>query len=244
MSRKDNGLFATSYTRLVDVESPVVDGLLDRLRDEDVAAYVAPAPGRRGPYGDTVLPLSPSDTVYVDADRHDQAKAVVDRYLVEVREELLWASIVSSYDAPTTDPTPRWPASEDVPTKDADDAVGAGDADPMTQPSRVVRPAEATIGFEELRDVVAHGPGEDVDEHYQPPTPPPVSLPDPLTRFAWAGVLGGPLFLLVATMFGVDISGWLGLFAIGAFVGGFVTLVARMPDRAPDDLGGDDGAVV
>ncbi|MEY2475130.1 MAG: hypothetical protein QOG87_445, partial [Actinomycetota bacterium] len=38
--------------------------------------------------------------------------------------------------------------------------------------------------------------------------------------------------------------GWAGLLALAAFVGGFVTLVARMEDRPPNDLGGDDGAVV
>ena len=48
----------------------------------------------------------------------------------------------------------------------------------------------------------------------------------------------------MATVFAVDISGWPGLLGLGAFVGGFVTLVARMQDRPPDDLGGDDGAVV
>ena len=61
MTRRDNGLPATSYVRLRDVETHIVEGLLDRLRDEDVAAYVQPAPGKRGPYGDTVLPGSPTD---------------------------------------------------------------------------------------------------------------------------------------------------------------------------------------
>jgi len=235
MSRRDNGLHATSYTRLVDVESPVVDGLLERLRDEDVAAYVAPAPGRRGPYGDTVLPVTPNDSVYVDADRHEWARVVVDRYLTEVRDELQWAGIVAGFDDPGTDVVPRWPASEDVPPDE--------DTDPASRSARVLRPAETTIGFEELRDVVDGG-RRDETEHFQPPTPPPVSLPDPITRFAWAGLLGGPLFLVLATMFSLDISGWPALLGLGAFVGGFVTLVARMPDRHPDDLDGDDGAVV
>ena len=236
MSRRDNGLHATSYTRLVDVESPVVDGLLERLRDEDVAAYVAPAPGKRGPYGDTELPPSPSDSVYVDAGRHEHARAVVDRYLIEVREELAWAGIVAGFDDPGAEGVPRWPASEDVPPDDG--------TDPASRSARVLRPAETTIGFEELRDVVEGGRRDETDEHFQPPTPPPVSLPDPITRFAWAGLLGGPLFLVLATMFALDVSGWPGLIGLGAFVGGFVTLVARMPDRPPDDLGGDDGAVV
>lgn len=231
MARRDNGLHATSYTRLVDVESPVVDGLLDRLRDEDVAAYVAPAPGQRGPYGDTVLPIAPSDSVFVDAARSEHARAVVDRYLAEVREELAWADIVSGFDDPGTDEVPRWPASEDV-SPDAD------------RPGRVLRPAETSIGFEELREVAEREARDDPDDHFRPPPPPPLPQPDRITRAAWAALLGGPLFLILATVFDLDISGWPALLGLGGFVGGFVTLVARMQDRPPTDLGGDDGAVV
>ena len=237
MSRRDNGLHATSYARVLDVDSPVVDGLLERLRDEDVAAYVAPATGQRGPYGDTVFPVTPRDSVYVDAGRRDHARAVIDRYLEEIREEMAWATLVAGFDDPAPDEVPRWPASEDVPAEvDTDpDAAARG---------RVLRPAETTIGFEELRDVVDAAPRDDPEEHFQPPTPPPIQLPDTISRAAWAALLGGPLFLILATIFDLDISGWVGLLALGAFVGGFVTLVARMEDRPPNDLGGDDGAVV
>jgi hypothetical protein len=85
---------------------------------------------------------------------------------------------------------------------------------------------------------------EEPEDHFQPPTPPPIPLPDTISRVAWAALLGGPLFLIIATIFDLDVSGWAGLLALGAFVGGFVTLVARMEDRPPNDLGGDDGAVV
>jgi len=236
MPRRDNGLHATSYTRLVDVESPVVDGLLERLRDEDVAAYVAPAPGRRGPYGDTVLPGAPSDSVFVDAARRDHARQVVDGYLAEVREELAWADIVAGYDAAADEAAVRWPAAEDVDDDVVEDDLRGG--------GRVLRPAEAHVGFDELRDVVDGPPFPDPDDHFQPPPPPPGPDGDTVSRLAWAGVLGGPLFLVVATILDLDISGWPGLLGLGAFVAGFVTLVARMPDRRSDDLGGDDGAVV
>jgi hypothetical protein len=236
MSRRDNGLHATSYARVLDVDSPVVDGLLERLRDEDVAAYVAPAVGQRGPYGDTVLPVTPRDSVYVDAGRRDHARAVIDRYLEEIREEMAWATLVAGFDDPAPDEVPRWPASEDV--------TAEVDTDPDSARGRVLRPAETTIGFEELRDVVGAVAREDPEDHFQPPTPAPIPLPDTISRVAWAALLGGPLFLILATIFDLDVSGWAGLLALGAFVGGFVTLVARMEDRPPNDLGGDDGAVV
>ncbi|MDQ1671268.1 MAG: hypothetical protein QOE40_3329 [Actinomycetota bacterium] len=246
MSRRDNGLPATSYIRLRDVETHVVEGLLERLRDEQVAAYVAPAAGRRGPYGDTVLPGVPSDSVYVDTDRREHAQSVIDRYLTEVQDELAWASIIAGFDSPSADTVPRWPASEDL--DPAPDRRSPGpqpdlwpDESGAVGGARVVRPAE--------RDALSSAaPGAGApppeDDHFEPPPPPPIPLPDVVGRFAWAAVLGGPLFLVVATLLDLEVSGWAGFLALTAFVGGFVTLVARMKDRPPEDLGGDDGAVV
>lgn len=242
-ARRDNGLPATSYVRLRDVETHLVEGLLDRLRDEGVAAYVAPAPGKRGPYGDTVLPGTPSDSVYVDTGRVEHARAVCERYLRETNDELAWAGIVAGFDAPSTDAVPRWPASEDIDETESVPETGG------RSPTRIVRPAEPPpIGFGELRDAIgpdaatSYPPSS--DDHFEPPPPPPLPMPDTIGRFAWAAVLGGPLFLFIVTVLGLDASGWPGLFAVGAFVGGFVTLVARMKDRPETDLGDDDGAVV
>jgi hypothetical protein len=247
MTRRDNGLSAMSYARLRDVETHVVEGLLDRLRDEGVAAYVAPAPGKRGPYGDTVLPGTPSDSVYVDAERVADARTVSEGYLAEVAaDEQVWASLVAAFDAPTADQVPRWPASEDLDEPEPEAGTEAGGR----RSARVVRPADLPpAGFGELRDALtpeaaaAYGAGRD-EEHFEPPPPPPLPVPDTLGRFAWAAVIAGPLFLVIAALFGLDVSGWPGLLAVAAFVGGFVTLVARMKDRPETDLGDDDGAVV
>jgi hypothetical protein len=263
MNRRDNGLHASSYVRLRDVETHVVEGLLDRLRDEDVAAYVAPASGRRGPYGDTVLPDSPSDSVFVDADRRDQARTIIEAYLAEVADELAWAALVAGFHTPSADEVPRWPASEDVDEPaDATGPTGPTELSGPAGPSEVSGPAEAS----DPSDATESATGRDReptgfvtmpwppaapttavpadDDHFEPPPPPPIPVPDTLGRFAWAAVLGGPLFLIVATLVGLEASGWSGLLALGAFMGGFVTLVARMKDRPPTDLGDDDGAVV
>jgi hypothetical protein len=234
MNRRDNGLQAASYVRLRDVETHVVDGLLDRLRDEEVAAYVAPASGRRGPYGDTVLPDAPSDSVYVDVDRSEHARTVVERYLAEIDDELAWAGIIASFDAPSLDTVPSWPASENV-----DEPPAEAEAETEGRPGREDTWSTKAVPWPPPAPTVTHD-----DEHFEPPPPPPIPVPDTIGRFAWAAVLGGPLFLLIATIAGLDASGWPGLFALIAFMGGFVTLVARMKDRPPNDLGGDDGAVV
>lgn len=240
-ARRDNGLTATSYARLDDVETHLVDELLDRLREAGVAAYSAPSPGRRGPYGDTVPPLGPSDSVYVDAAHRGLARTVTDDYLREVRDDLAWSDIVAGFDLDTGDTVPRWPVSEDVdpePDDEPDDADAAGPGTTTLGP---------TIGFEALREGTPVSPvvrADDPDDHFQPPPPPPLPDIDRLARAAWAGALGGPLVLVLAALFGVRLEGWVGFLALAAFMAGFVTLVARMKDRPNDSDDPDDGAVV
>jgi hypothetical protein len=57
-------------------------------------------------------------------------------------------------------------------------------------------------------------------------------------------LLGGPALLLLATILGWQLTEAIVFVAVGAFVAGFATLVVRMKDRPPTDLGGDDGAVL
>ena len=61
---------------------------------------------------------------------------------------------------------------------------------------------------------------------------------------AWAGLVGGPVLILLAAVLGLSIDGWILVAALGAFLGGFATLVLRMGDRRSDDDGWDDGAVL
>ncbi|MEV8388530.1 MULTISPECIES: hypothetical protein [unclassified Streptomyces] len=89
---------------------------------------------------------------------------------------------------------------------------------------------------------------DDLDEsdegHFVPPEPPPLPESDTTARFAWLGVIGGPVLMLIAVLLRWDMTWWLTTLCIGGFLGGFVTLVARMK---PDDDESDDpgrGAVV
>jgi hypothetical protein len=82
----------------------------------------------------------------------------------------------------------------------------------------------------------------DGEDHFVPDPPAPLPRLEPYKQLAWAGVIGGPLALLIAALTGISFPDWLSWFAIVGFIGGFVTLVATMSDD--DDWDPDDGAVV
>lgn len=139
-------------------------------------------------------------------------------------------------DAPRR-PVP-WPESEDLPapgepTRPPESASAQGATAEDVTPSWVQRSRE---DIEAEVDALVDADG------FVPPDPTPLPHGDLTTRLSWVGVIGGPLFLVFAALFWNDLPQWLLLTAVVAFVGGFATLVARMPsDRDEDD---DDGAVV
>ncbi|MEU5895637.1 hypothetical protein [Streptomyces venezuelae] len=100
------------------------------------------------------------------------------------------------------------------------------------------------------RDYTTPEPSEndfDADDegHFVPPEPPPLPEADVTAKFAWLAVLGGPLLILLAVLFGWQMTWWLTTLGIGGFLGGFATLVMRM--NSGDDEEDDDpgrGAVV
>lgn len=96
---------------------------------------------------------------------------------------------------------------------------------------------------------VAEPKDDDLDEtdegHFVPPEPPPLPEADVTAKFAWLAVVGGPVLMLLAVLLRWEMTWWLTTLSVGGFLGGFVTLVARM--ASGDDDEDDDpgrGAVV
>jgi hypothetical protein len=157
-----------------------------------------------------------------------------------------FAAIIAGWaDAPTTG---SWPADEDLTVgrhrrvddpsgDDSDDDPSPGRDDPadisLTPAGGPLIPSLELPGAERL---------EEEPEGFVPPDPPPIPRGDLVSRLAWAGLVLGPAFLLFTAFVWTQAPQYLVLGAIGAFVGGFVTLVSRMPTHRDDD--GDDGAVV
>lgn len=172
-------------------------------------------------------------------ERADQPKLDVDA---------AFAAIVADFAAPAPPGGGPWPAAEDVrpdepPVADVslDDGPDA-DLEPRRGPRHRMPDGSEIPGAYDI-DPDAE-PEEPVDPHdrFVPPEPPPITSTDLPSRLAWIGVLGGPLFLLIAALVWRTLPTLVVIGALAAFIGGFVTLVARLPRDRGD--GSDDGAVV
>ena len=79
-------------------------------------------------------------------------------------------------------------------------------------------------------------------DRFVPPPPPPLPAPTIDRLFAWLGVFGSPVVLLVCLVFGIALPHLVAYLLVAAFVGGFLYLVIQMP-RGPRDPD-DDGAQI
>lgn len=85
---RQNGLRASSFVPVVDVDPRVADQLLDLLRLADVAAYSEPAPGSTGLYRDQHVSHRRLDRLWVDRAETLRARGVLDRALPHLQAEL------------------------------------------------------------------------------------------------------------------------------------------------------------
>jgi hypothetical protein len=160
--------------------------------------------------------------------------------------EAAFADIVAHWDEDHATPVGSWPVQEDVDTDDAPPAQ----AEPPAQPAPPEEPMSfsaydgpavplAPTGWSPREEL----PDTSEPEGYVPPEPPPLPRGDALGWLAWMAVLGGPLFLVFASLWWTDVGRFWILVAVLAFIAGFAAIVARLPDHRSDD-GPDDGAVV
>jgi hypothetical protein len=181
---------------------------------------------------------------------------------VPIDEDAAWAAIVAGYGDEPPDPPGAKPfkSVEDLALLEPetnDDRPGADDDKPAADRPAADRPASArplggSVAFAPgvgPRDHTLAEPsdddlGEDDEGHFVPPEPPPLPESDPTAKFAWLGVLGGPVLLLLAVVLGWDMTWWLQTVSIGGFLGGFATLVMRMRTGDEDDDDPGRGAVV
>ena len=136
------------------------------------------------------------------------------------------------------------------PSRGTSDAAAKG-ADSTSPPDQISGPATSfAIPADRTRVIRPAGlprsytPPEEDEERYVPePLPPPAKL-DSTSKAALAGVIGGPGYLLVASIFlHWTVSAEAALIAVAGFVAGFVTLIIKLGARSGKD-DDDDGAVL
>ncbi|MFB7364823.1 hypothetical protein [Streptomyces hydrogenans] len=167
---------------------------------------------------------------------------------LEARE----ARAASGSDVPKPDKTRRDPAPAEPDPEPGDDGGpadgGPGDAGPALGSSITFAPGVRPGGPRDYSVAEPEeGPGGADEGHFVPPEPPPLPEADTTTKFAWLAVVGGPVLMLLAVLLRWDMTWWLTTLCVGGFLGGFVTLVARMKGDDEDGDGYDDpgrGAVV
>lgn len=221
--RRDNGLDASLWHPLRDVDPRVGEHLLDVLREEGIAAYLAPSTDV-GPYTRTqFLPSPPTDRLFVDRARRAEARTVVDTH---------------GDDHLPTEPEPaRRRPEEDSAATDAEFAriVAGWEAESGPVPPVTDQPREDPPPPPAEPDVL-----DRPDEHFEPPAPPPLPVLAPVSLYALLLIAAGALCIIApgAVRLSSDLGIVLGVLGV---VGGVALLVSRMRDRTDDD---GDGAVV
>lgn len=249
---RDNGLRAARYVAVGDLDPRVAEALLHTLREEGIAAYVAPTPAARGGYLELRLPAHPSDRLYVDETRATRASDLMSSEAgaagesgrgvgsaamphpsaslqspAEVELDAAWQQVLVSLQTPSTAPVPPWPVAEDLSESSAATAA---------PPPALAGPDD---GYDDRYADFVVDEGQDVEEHYVPPSPPPLPRLHLVTVLALVGILGG-LLVLATNVEGGEFA-WLAVLAI---IGGAAALIWRVKEGPPADSGWDDGAVV
>jgi hypothetical protein len=220
---RDNGLRCAGYVAVGDIDPRVGDDLLEALRAEGIAAYVAPTPGNRGGYLEVQLPSRPTDRLYADSTRAARARELLvaapqdatvgSAAEPEIDFESAWQQLLGSLQSNPGVAAPSWPASEGL--------------DRTTQV-----PVELPLGF-------SVGGDPALDEHFIPPPPPPLPRLRRVTVIALLSILAG--LVVLGTNFDGGSLVWLAVLAIFAGGGALIYHVKQGP---PNDSGWDDGAVV
>ncbi|ASW56068.1 hypothetical protein [Plantactinospora sp. KBS50] len=267
--RRDNGIDASEFAVVGDVDPRVGEHLLDVLAAGGIAAYLQPSADLNPVTRTTTVPPRPTDRLYVDRTHLATAR----NYLTQLADDggppeaersepdpdvdAAWSKIIEGYHLEVETAARPWPAVEDVvadPT--APPPVGPG-TNPEPRPARSpgVRPLTSATDISGISlddrddrslldglDTFGADLPDDPEDGYTPPPPPPLPR---LSRYTVLGVLAvllGFVLFLFPELLPIDRD----VAQVTGFAGiltGFVTLIWRLRP-GDDDADPDDGAVV
>ncbi|GAA3397846.1 DUF308 domain-containing protein [Cryptosporangium minutisporangium] len=152
--RRDNGLDATEFVPLADVDPRIGEHLLDVLGIVGIAAYLAPSADLNPVVRSTSLPARPTDRLWVDRDRLDEARGLLEAVQedavqndeagarsssstlpLEVDVDTEWERIIAGYDATAAPERPRRRAVSEPPDNTSAGDVGPADAPALSEPT-------------------------------------------------------------------------------------------------------------
>lgn len=237
--RRDNGLSASAFIPLADVDPRLGDYLLDVLSAAGVPAYLEPATDVE-PTQVVRVPSPPTDRLWVDKDRSADARTILAAETVDAsadqfagrgsqepsaplggEEEQAWEDLVARFDEDVA--AHVWPAAEDLDTVSV-----APPTDPVEpEPERPDR----------LEDKLS-----EAEEHYVPPPPPPFPRLSVPALFALALIILGGILIIGPGLLGMAGEQPFVLGVLSVIAGGGLLVWRLRTDRHGDD--GDDGAVV
>ncbi|MCF0095103.1 MULTISPECIES: DUF308 domain-containing protein [unclassified Micromonospora] len=142
--RRDNGLDASEYAVVGDVDPRVGEHLLDVLAAGGIAAYLQPSADLNPVTRTTTVPARPVDRLYVDRSHLTTARD----YLTQLADESTpeqppardepdidaeWARIVAGFHTTSTADERPWPAAEDVDERDDRETRDESTAGPLAR---------------------------------------------------------------------------------------------------------------
>jgi len=246
--RRDNGLDASSFRPLRDVDPRVGEHLLDVMREAGIAAYLDPTSDVEPVTRSIALPSPPSDRLYVDRSMTTEANALVHDLDAE------------EFEAPQADPAPLpglssatvSGATSGSTSSTADEAqwrelVAAYEADHGRLGDTLTDDFHATAALRAAeRDAdsrAATEAGEAAEEeHYEPPPPPPLPVLSKAAAYALVLLTAGAILLIAPGVLGLS-SNFGFVFGVLGIASGVGMLVWRMRE-GPQFEDPDDGAIV
>lgn len=166
----------------------------------------------------------------------------------DAEAEAVWNDLVAAFhdSSPVQGPVP-WPDAENVAQPPAPGSLepGARVVRPASRPAPP-RPVDQQLTWTSADLIGPRRPPapEPAPETFVPPTPPPLPSLDWPTRAAWLGALGGPGYLMAATILNWQTPGWAAAGCALAGLCGFGYLVSRLKPHRDDDDDENFGAVV
>lgn len=229
----------SDWVALADVEAPFAPAVIAALGDNGIPAQSAPSVNGQSILG-SGRHSGPTETISVPRAQRTRSREVLAEVLAELRQALEAERNAREAEA-----------FESIAANLQEEGVGSGTVAAEREGDFIEQHGWSADSSDDQQwgeftqpQYDSHSPSNSDNDHFVPPIPPPLPAVSTGTRWAWAALVFGPVYLLVSLFLGWTANGVLGFLAVASSIGGGAFLIARMPDRPALEDRGDDGAVL